>query len=594
MRLNDLSQLSDGVKLPVTLAFLVLSAGFCGYLWTGAPVPRPPFFFGLVAVVLGVLLVTTLRLSRPTAADALFIGSVGTFAAVVLRLSAFVTVISSGRDHARWVGRVQQNLEAGTVVGSDMYASAPFYLLELGIGRLLMGVGPYEGRFVTILVAGGLPAVVGLLATRFTESRKVGLIALLVAVPQFLFLRTSALLEAESMAIIWLVLVLLLLLVYLRDGDQRVLWLLVGLTASSVLLHFLYAVVIFGTLAGTLVLLYLVERVDDSYRPLRSVNLRPLIVGNVVVGAFIPIWILTSTYAGPAIDTLESFFGPPNMAAEETPSSTSTPTPEPEGSTPGATETPGVTENPEATPTQTAAEPTASAPPSGESGSGGGLVDPVLGVFDFIIPEAGTVGESVGVAGWQSVLDVLGALGPFLALIAVATLGGFVVLFRRREQDIVLLAATTTVVAGTLIAVAANLEFNLGYRLYYFVAALLCVFAALGIGWTGDRSSTGRRMLVGAVVLLFVGYAFVGPMSPLGNNVDPRFGGEQWRMTEQERLQLIAFDETLGGGQEIIHEIPQVGEDLRITSSNRYLHVTREECTTNNVVGDSGGIHICL
>lgn len=568
-------------RLPVIIAALLLATTAIAYALDGRPVPRPPYVFVGVAATLATLLWTTLRDDHSTY-DRVAVGAVALLCGAFLRASPFVETITSGIDHGRWVMRVQSFLAAGGVTGSDMYAAAPIYILELAVGQLLLGLGPFGTRFVTIAIASLFPLVIALFGLRTTGSPRVALAALLVAVPQFLLLRTSTLLEAESLAVGWFVLALYLLAKYVETADVRFFGLLLAFTVSAVLLHFLYAVVIFGAVLGTGVLLYVVRRFDPDMPTLSRDQARKLAVGNVVAGLLIPIWILSSQYRGAALDTLRSFVDDPDTGA----------TTESERTTTSDVTTPATSDgsNGSALPATPGQESSAPAP----NGGSGGIVRSFVDFLTTFVPSSGTVGRSVGASGASSLVVLLGAVLPLGAFAGMAGIGGLATLRRRRASELLLLCATATVVGAAGVFVVANLEFNLGYRLYYFVAILLTVFAAIGLVRLGSHADRGRTALRVGAILLFLTYAAVGPMSPLGNNVDPRFGGTDWRLSESEYEQIEAFGATLGGAERIDHRIPQVPGHLRLSSSDGELYLAREgDCRRDAKVMSGGDVRVC-
>lgn len=563
-RLRKLVPLESSPKIEaiiLSLSAAVLACVSVAHIVAGISADRPWFLFAGVGTSLTLLLIVVYipgSINRRTLTG---ITTVGLLNALFLRLSGFYIVAISGIDHGRWVMRVQRQIQAGGIIGNDMYASAPFYLLELGISQLILGLDPFQTRFVTILIATLLPVAIGLFTYRITENCCVSLTAFLLAVPHMLFLRTSALLEAESMAILWSVITLYVLVKYIQTDDRRFYGLFVAFAVLAVFLHFLYATVIFGIAVGTQVLLYVSRKTPGLGSPLERHHVRRLSVANLVAGVFIPLWILLSTYGGVARDTLRSGFDRSRESSGTEPTNTKS-TPSSEKPTPSSETT---------------------------SSSSDSLFD----LVDVFIPSSSTVGRSIGAGTWSTLFDLLGAFTPLLALLGLGGVGGVITLRRRRGFDIVLLSGGITIATAAIVGVTVRLKFDLGFRLYYFLAVFLVMFAAIGIAQLMRFDGRAKRALRVSVVLLFVSYAVLGPMSPLGNNVDPRFGGTPWHITQTEQDQLQSFGVILNDGAVVGSDVPQIPRHLRLQSNNDDLYLTRDPCHLDDQVMSGGELTVC-
>ncbi|WP_277542860.1 hypothetical protein [Haloarcula laminariae] len=592
------------------MAAVVIAATAVAYVASGSPVPRPRYLFGGVAAALGALLFAVLRAETFSRSDILAIGGLATLAGGVLRFSAFITVITSGIDHTRWVRRVQSNIAANGITGTDMYASAPFYLLELGMGQQLFGLSAFETRFITLTIASLLPVVLGTFAYYLTDDPRTGLVAVLVATPQFLFLRTSALLEAESLALLWYMVTMLLVVRYLQTKDMRLFGLFTGFLLTSVFLHFLYAVILFCTIVGTLGLLVVVERTTPLDTPVSQETTYRLAQGTGAAGLFIPVWILMSTYGGVALDVIRSFFSRDTNEETATPT-TETPggtpetpggTPETPGGTPetpgGTPETPGGTpETPGGTPEMSPDSAVGTTSPKSTAGQqviqepGDGGSSPLDMVLDFLLPQSGTVARSVGTAGSSG--ETLLALFPVVLFIGGGGLGSLVSTVRHRAYDLFLLVTLSTVTIMSVVSVFIDIEFQLGYRLYYFVGALLVVSMAIGI----RRSSVTSRSIFVMIILvsIFLPYAALGPMTPLGNNVDPEFGGTDWRFSENEFNQLRSLDERFAQGGLVKYDVSQIPTHIEIRTSTTRSQLTKHNCAPDSgQIADTGDFSLCI
>lgn len=292
-------------KTATAFAAIVVGLTATAFLALDAPYPRPWFLFGGCALALAVLVLGVGRYARR---GLLACGYVALLAGLLLRFSAFSRVRYSGFDHGRWLEYVQRFLDAGGVVGTDMYAASPLYILHLAAGHGVVGGALHTGRFYTILTASVLPLMVGLLAYRLTNDAEIGYVAAGLGMAGPLFLRTSTLIESEALAVTWFTLAIYLYLRSIRTGDRRfyALWLVI--CGTAVVLHFFYGVIVFLTLLFSYVAVALARRLGVPMGlPRPPIQLW---FGIVAVGVTTVSWILWSSYAHAGAVTLESATSP--------------------------------------------------------------------------------------------------------------------------------------------------------------------------------------------------------------------------------------------------------------------------------------------
>lgn len=503
---------------------LIVAITALAFVNGGNPHPRPWFVFVGVAVVLSILVLGVGCLTRD---GLLACGYVALLAGLLLRFSAFSRVLVSGFDHGRWLQYVQRYLDAGSVVGTDMYATSPLYILDLIIGIGVVGGDVFSGRFFTLVLSAVLPLIIGILAFRITDDARLGYAAVVLGMSGPLFLRTATLIESEALAISWFALALYLFLRGIRTRKRRFYGLFLLVSCTAVLLHFFYGIITFLTLLFMSVGLILVRRTgigDQISTPPANLG-----VGILTVGVVTVTWILWSAYAHAAAVTLVS---------------ATTPT----------------------------------------------ISSDLIGLF---LPTTGAAAAGAGVTGEGGMRTTLFTLMPVLSLGLLALVGVGAALSRHPREHVgtIGLASMGALAFGFAIATP---DYNLAFRTYYFVSVFLIVFASVAVVHE-LRASTGRwrSPRTVAVVVLVVSYLFLAPISPIANNVDPRFGGNQWAVTETNIDQLVLLDERFSGTEHVQSQLEQVHPYLLPRVSNENLYMTAATCDDNATVSDVGEYTVC-
>lgn len=288
-------------KTATAFTATVVGATATAFVVLDAPIPRPWFVFGGCALALAVLI---LGIGRYPPGGLLPCGYVALLAGLLLRFSAFSRVRYSGFDHGRWLRYVQRFLEAGGVVGTDMYSASPLYILHLIVGHGIIGGELHAGRFYTILTACVLPLMIGTLAYRLTDDVEIGYVAGVLGMAGPLFLRTSTLIESEALAVTWFTLAIYLYLRSIRTRSRRFYALFLAVCGTAVVLHFFYGVIVFLTLLFSYGCLTVARRLGV---PLGLPD-PPVALwfGIIAVGVTTTSWILWSSYAHAGAVTLAS------------------------------------------------------------------------------------------------------------------------------------------------------------------------------------------------------------------------------------------------------------------------------------------------
>jgi hypothetical protein len=288
-------------KTATAVTAIIVGLTATAFVALDAPYPRPWFVFAGCGLALTILVLGVGQCARR---GLLACGYVALLAGLLLRFSAFSRVRYSGFDHGRWLRYVQRFLDAGGVVGSDMYSSSPLYIMHLIVGHGIVGGEIHAGRFYTILTAGLLPPTIGVLAYRLTDDVEIGYVAGVLGMAGPLFLRTSTLVESEALAVTWFTLAIYLFVRSIRTRSRRFYALFLLVCGTAVVLHFFYGVIVFLTLlvsyAGLALARRLGVRLGLTDAPVH------LWFGIFAVGVTTVSWILWSTYAHAGAVTLAS------------------------------------------------------------------------------------------------------------------------------------------------------------------------------------------------------------------------------------------------------------------------------------------------
>jgi hypothetical protein len=297
------------------------------------------------------------------------------------------------------------------------------------------------------------------------------------------------------------------------------------------MLHFFYGIVIISTFAGVCVLHYFIRQIGAEKRVQADIN--TVWIGVLAALVLAPTWILWSTYAGTAGVTLASAFSLPAYSS----------------------------------------------------------------IPQIFIPSSGSVAQgsgSGGSGGSGSLINTLGKFYPVIIVLGIGGLGGLYAIFRSCKRYYVLILLAVTIGGATMVTIFVGLEYNLGYRMYYFVA----IFAVLSAALAMDRiceveSAFQRTILVIGVSIIICSYAATAPITSLGNNVDPRFGGESWRITETNQMELEAIEHWTQAGDTVPIRIKQVHGYFAPQINGEDIYIS-EECGLNPKVGETGRFVVCI
>lgn len=417
--------------------------------------PRSWFLFAVVALP-GIAIVIAVLSEELSPRKTIQYAIPGLYTALLVRIGPFLVVPYSGTDHVGLYSLIRQTLVSGVYpTNGDLYQYATHYPIGSTVIGAVSGLHPPSLRFVSLIVAATFPWLLAALIYKTGEGGRAAILAGILGSYFPLLLRTSALVEAEYMALLYFLVVLYLLVLVLRAPTRRNMFLLMFMLATSVLVHFFYSLAILGIITVS----FVIHAILTSQS---RVNLR--IVGALLVsGVIILTRILWSEYAGTSVVMA---VGPAAAAA---------------------------------------------------SGSGSLLAS--------FIPMSGAAAAGAGTAGDQSLLMVVLKFAPIFLPLLLAAIGGLSMLRRKRSGPIV--AVGFGVIVATIGLTIVSGPSGKQFRAYYFVGLLATGFGGIGASVLYDRGGWPAVQKVVAVVLvvLFSTTAVVGPAAPLGNDVDPQFGG---------------------------------------------------------------------
>ena len=520
-------RINSQLKILCSLSLLVIFCCSSWYIFVGFPIPRPVLIFGLLGVSLSLLSASVFFTDTP--AGYTLVAAIGILNGFFLRVSGFLTVVSSGLDHGRWIARASSTIKAGSVTGSDMYAASPVYILKMTLSHLVLGGPIHSVRFIMLLISALLPLLLSLLAYSESRDLRVSVFTLLLTIPFVFYTRTATLLEAESLALLWFVLATFFFIRSLRAPDWRHYTLLTATVGTAVMLHFFYSIVILLSLVGA----YIIHTVASDFGIVDQLPGDANVVKSAIaVGVVItPIWMLWSTYSHTAAVTLLSAFSIPAYES----------------------------------------------------------------IAEIFIPSSGASAQGTGASGGgsDSLIITFGKFLPVLAIFGIGGLGSIYTFIVERRRYYVLIILAVIVGGATFGIIAVQLDYNLGFRMYYFAGIFAIIFAAIFLTRLSDAQSPSIRRLALVFVLIFIlVYAVGSPLSPLGNNVDPRFGGSSWTVTKTDVAERNAMDSWTGGDVRIPHSLTQVHGSFSPKFESETVYLARS-CGTNAKIGTTGGLVLC-
>lgn len=148
------------------------------------------------------------------------------------------------------------------------------------------------------------------------------------------------------------------------------------------------------------------------------------------------------------------------------------------------------------------------------------------------IPMSGTAAAGTGTGGGQSLFMLVFKFTPVLVPLLLAAIGGLSMLYRKRSNPIV--AVGVAVVVSTIGLAILSGPTGKQFRAYYFVGMLAVGFGGVGASILYDAGRWPVLQKVVAIVLIVAisVVAVIGPATPVGNDVDPQFGGTSFAIPQ--------------------------------------------------------------
>lgn len=525
---------SKSMRFYLTISAVILTSTILWFVIKDIPYPRPLIVFigaGLsLTILLAGFLLTPTRLRKT---DTILLTVYIFVASFFIRVSGYLRVLYSGSDNYRLFRLVQETITAGSYDASGgLYASAPFYIMEVVVSRLITDVGLTSVRFIVIFISSTFPLLLAILAYRVTRNKKTAWFAGLVGVVSPLNLRTSALLEAESFILLLLVVFLIGMYATFSTVDRRTYAVTVSIAILTVLFHFLYSLILLAVYAGVVFFRYLLSKLNIiKYKNNKQMKLEMLSL--VIVGICIGSYILWSGYSGTSVGIIASIFS--------------------------------------------------------------------VNVFDSIIsvllPSGNTASAQARSGGSINSITLLGRYGPLLILGLLGATGALESLRRRQHITLLTIGGALGILAvGVGIGLAGSgLSYQL--RIYYFVTVILLLFAGIGIQYAGSSPSRLRFIIRAVMILLILGYMITAPLTPLANNVDPRFGGTSFATTSSELETFKSINQRISPSRSItVDQEPIENSQLYLivkSSSGPPARITGKNCLQNSTIWTNGNIRIC-
>jgi len=217
-------------------------------------------------------------------------------------------------------------------------------------------------------------------------------------------------------------------------------------------------------------------------------------------------------------------------------------------------------------------------------------------ISGLFFPSSGAAGSSVGSGGGGLFVTILKHL-PIGLLLLLAGIGGFYALVHPKQYGMEAIAIAVVSVGGTVILLVAQLGYNLHFRMFYFAGTLTLVFAGAALARGAEMDLGYPNALSITLTFLILTVAITGPLSPMGNNVDPHFDETDWvtrsaTWDQKENLGALTIgDQPLKERSRHFIVGPKPG---RYASYPSPVIVDDAECGFDSEVWDSGTVHGCI
>ncbi|RDZ59352.1 hypothetical protein C5B91_09025 [Haloferax sp. Atlit-10N] len=528
------------VRIHHSAALLAIAVASFGFATASTQLPRPWILFGGIAAAVGILTHRVLRYDVPSCIESISIIGETVLIAYFLRVTGYLHLAASGRDTQMWAGGIGQIVETGYVSPGGMYGASPVYFLEVAVSGIILGP---MSRSASVLGEHNITIAVA------------SLLPVLVAAITVRFAGRRAGLIAGLLATVF---PLYLRTATLYESEHLtlpwfallVLLFQVSATRRDRLVSTTFALVLVASAwlhffyATVFVALFsgaiIVRDLMESFPFLPNSRPQIPVLGVITGGVLLSFHILWSGWAGHAVGVLSSLF-------------------------------------------------TISVPTS---------------LSGLLVPSTGAAASSVG-GGGESGASLLATVVKYLPLglpVALAGVGGLYALARPKRYSMEVIAIAVVGVGATAVLLVAQLGYNLHFRMFYFVGTLALVFAGAVLVRGSDLNLDHWEIAPLVLSLLVLSVAITGPISPMGNNVDPGIDrsesvGELWATRSTTWMQKEHLG-TFASGPEPLEERtdafisgPKPG---RFSKNPSPLVVDDASCESESVVWDSGSVYGCI
>lgn len=526
---------SKKIRFYLTISSVILTATILWYTIQNVPFPRPLVVFLGVGLSLTVLFGGLLSSSVPfRKEDTIFLTIYVFLVSFFIRVSGYLRVVYSGGDSYKLFHLAQQTIATGAYdAPGGLYGSAPLYIFEIVVTRLITGIGLSSTRFLMIFISSTFPLLLGILAYSITNNKKIAWFAALLGIVSPLNLRTSALLEPESIIFILLVVFLISMYATFSTANRRTHTVTILISVMMVLFHFFYALILWSVYSSVTISKLMLSKLRIiEHRDSKQVRLE--VLASVIAGICISSYIIWSGFASTSVGMVASVFSV-------------------------------------------------------------GIFDSILSV---LLPSGGSASAKARSGGSTSYIILLGRYGPFLILGLLGAIGALESLRRRQHFTLHIIGGTLGILAIGIGVGLAGSPLSYQLRIYYYVTVILLLFAGIGIQYASSSLSWLKPVVHAVIVLLILGYVITAPLTPLANNVDPRFSETAFATTSSELETIESIKQLISPYRSVtVDQAPEENSRLYFltkSSSGPPARITSERCAMNNTIWTNGNIGVCF